>query len=190
MPVSTNKNQYREVSDPLVNSKTIQNFWFNLEVIRSFGDTYSLGPFTPAEQRLTLDDSHYFIEQDIILPGVSVIGSPAAGSDKKVIDKSNPHDHVFTFNYYVRDKAHEDSAIFCICSVEVSLAEIVRCSQGNQKVNDRFRMEKQLGLGLVRITFHFHVGEELIPEPVLSSQPLNPLCGFWLLERVSIAIRV
>ena len=187
--MTTNKSQYREVLEPLFSSKTIQNFWFNLEVVRSFVDTYSLGPYTPTEQHLTLDDSHYFIEQNIILPGLSVIGSPA-GSDKKTIDKSNPHDHVFTFNYYARDKAHEDSAIFCICSVEVSLAEIVRCSQGNQKLNDRFRMEKQLGLGLVRITFHFHVGEELIPEPVLTSQPLNPLCGFWLLERIAISIRV
>ena len=57
-------------------------------------------------------------------------------------------------------------------------------------MGDRFRMEKQLGLGMVRVTFHFYVGEEMIPEPVLTGQALNPLCGFWILERVSIAIRL
>ena len=57
-------------------------------------------------------------------------------------------------------------------------------------MGDRFRMEKQLGLGMVRVTFHFYVGEEMIPEPVLTGQALNPLCGFWILERVSIAIRM
>jgi len=142
---------------------------------------------------------------------VAVLGAPK-NSEKK-IEKSGPHEHVLVFNYYVRNKSHEDSALSCICSVEASLAEIVICSQGaffahlfsshipflmtllychsgNQRMGDRFRMEKQLGLGMVRVTFHFYVGEEMIPEPALTGQALNPLCGFWILERVSIAIRM
>jgi len=41
------------------------------------------------------------------------------------------------------------------------------------------------------MVFHFLVCEELIPEPSTDSDlALNPLFGYWLLEKISISIRV
>jgi len=62
---------------------------------------------------------------------------------------------------------------------------------GNQKVGSRFKLEKLSDFGFIRMVFHFLVCEELIPEPSTDSDlALNPLFGYWLLEKISISIRV
>jgi len=186
--MSQNRQIYADVVDPIFTTKTIQNYWFHLEVVRKGEESATLGPFSPSEQHLDMEDSHYFIFQDIPLEGFSILGVPK--NNEKKIEKVGSHDHIYIFNYYVRDKALEDSAMFSLASIEVSMAEIVKCSEGHQKRLDRFRLEKQLGLGMIRATFHFFVCEEMIPEPSTSGQALNPLYGYWLLERISFAIRM
>ena len=61
--------------------------------------------------------------------------------------------------------------------------------KGHQKKGERFKVEKQIDLGLILFTLHFYVREELIPEPLTTGQPVNPLDGYWILERVSYAFR-
>lgn len=54
----------------------------------------------------------------------------------------------------------------------------------------RFKLEKQYDLGMIKTTFHFFVSEEMIPQPLVNGHALNPLCGYWLLERITFAVRI
>lgn len=63
-------------------------------------------------------------------------------------------------------------------------------SSGFQRSRDRFKLEKYVAFGRVRVTFHMFVREELSPRPESSEVFASPERGNWLLERVSIGIRV
>jgi len=72
-PPSSSTESLGQVFEPVLTTKTIQNFWFRVEI--EYDDGWLddrptvLGPFFPAEQHIVLADSHYYIEQDFILSG-------------------------------------------------------------------------------------------------------------------------
>jgi len=187
LAMAQGKQNYRPINDPLLTTKSLQNFNFRMEIARKGDEGVLFGPFSPSEQHLDMEDGHYYILQEIPLQDFSLLGTPK--HQEKKLEKMGSYEHVFQFNYYARDRSVEDSSLFCIASIELSLGDVVKCSEGHQKVRDRFRLEKHLGLGMIRATFHFFVVEEMIPEPSTNGQALNPLCGYWLLERISLALQ-
>lgn len=76
------------------------------------------------------------------------------------------------------------------CSRNRGISHTAGALLGFQRLRDRFKLEKYVALGMVRATFHFFVREELQPQPEASDEFQAPDRGNWLLERISIGIRV
>jgi len=64
------------VTEPRLSTKSLQNFWFRLEIEKRIAgltdDTMLWSPFTPAEQHISMSDSHFYIEQEISLESTRV----------------------------------------------------------------------------------------------------------------------
>lgn len=104
--------------------------------------------------------------------------------------KSQGNAQVFALRYFVRERGIPDASLFCLAALELPLAAIIQCSLGFQRQRDRFKIEKYVAFGMVRVTFHFYVREELWPQPDAAGPFALPERGNWLLERISIAIRM
>jgi len=60
--------------------------------------------------------------------GFAILGVP--NENERKIEKRSSFEHIYSFHYYSRDRSYEDSPMFCLASVDVSLAEVVKSSEG------------------------------------------------------------